>query len=313
MAEKSVAGVVETLKASGLAESFLDVELSVTLHSGVYHSGSRWCRASRVYSTNRTQAKTMSLKDLASKDACTSCIHDELSNTWYSWNQTWELQTVVATYAGSNVLPRIRRLEERFTSGKGRKPAVGLTSKLLEEGNRAKTAMENLRQTHRLTMDSATQEVLENLEEALGNALADLKRASRSDRSQSTLLEKVRLELVPHGWDGELPEQDETPTLIAVSPPYQGGSRRLREVLSAFTVHESKEGQLVQGPRFVYDYLQRAFTSGAWHRTLLQAVPDPGDEVLETIAGVWNPADPGPLRQLRRAVETARILAGEEC
>lgn len=297
--------VIKTIKAAGIPAVSLASQVQLKEMHGVLHSSRIWCRRSPMTQRHEVEADPYTVEDLDKWDTC-DCVAEDLIGR-YRWNLSWPELLIGVTWDAKNVTPEMTRLAERFESGKGRKPAIGLVGKLSKRAAEALRAIEDLRGKK---PGNQVLVYLDEVEDEVVKAFNRMRRAGQRGGHKQLLLEKIQKELVPSKWTGALPTVDETPLIVGIAPLGRGANQQLREVLATFTISQTKEGQLLEMPRYAYEYILRAFTPGSYHWMQVQAAEHPGSDIVETLAGVWNPADPGALRDLNKAIEAARILKG---
>lgn len=304
MTRTTTSEVLRTIRAAGIPQKSLDTAISVRKNQGVLHTGIHWCRENPSgHHRNSGDLVAVPIAELSKHVTC-HCVAGDLIGRW-RYSLSWELLLVAVTWDTKTLVPAMSRLTERFETGKGRKPAVGLVGKLQKDTGEALRWIE---ETRAKSPGNQAKVYLDELEDELVKAFNRLRKAGKNGTHQQALLERVQKELVPSNWKGELPHVDETPMVVAIAPPGRAPNLKIREVVTAFTIAQSSEGQLLEVPRYVYEYILRSFTPGSYDRLQIQGAEHPGKDIVETLFGVWNPADDGALRDLHKAIEAAKLL-----
>lgn len=304
MTRATTSEVVKTIKAAGIPQKSLDTGIVLKDERGVLHVDRGWCRYTRnAYGRTDGRVASFPIGELIHHNTCL-CVADDLAGQ-YRHNMAWELLLIANTWDVKSIVPAMDRLTERFETGKGRKPAVGLVGKHHKD---TAEALRWIEETRGKNPGNQVKVYLDELQDELVKSLNRLRKAAKNGSHRKVLLEKVQRELVPNNWKGDLPIVDETTLIVGISPLARGANQKIREVLTAFTIAQNSEGQLLELPRYVYEYILRSLTSGGYYQTLIQAVEHPGDEIVETLFGVWNPSDEGALRDLNKAVDAAKLL-----
>jgi hypothetical protein len=150
------------------------------------------------------------------------------------------------------------------------------------------------------------QEVLSRFEESSEFLMAFI-----SPGQSTYVIDKVRAALTapPREWV----VLDETPTMLVLEchigiPSWRNYGPALYNTLRLTT--DNDRGEVLYGPRFAIDFIQRTMSTDTFSYCAVISVPDP--QVAQIATGLWDITGQGGLRDMADAIATAQTLVALE-
>jgi hypothetical protein len=279
-----------------LDSSYPDLTVKLRRRDGKLHTS--YCSQGRSSAQAAPADEDVQLDTVSPDVCCGHCSPDFVVTRYGSSALAW------AAYELVGVLQHVRAAE-RYSADPAKSKVAGRARKLSSDLADAAAVLNRLDAE---LADGPLAADLDRMVEQLTAARTALAATSVSTAQREKVLTYIADELLPERMRGRI-TLDATPTLVGITPHMRSTPNRIAETIEAFQVADKTPGVALLCPRYVVDYLNRFYAAGSRWQSAIMTVPVPDvDQVLiDTAVGLWNPAEDGPLIDLRTALDTARL------